>query len=231
MIIAAEKPAYLPQISFFAKMAAAETFVLADDIQFASQDYVSRSPINAAGKRWLTVPVLGSGRIGQPINTIRIDTSRHWRRKHWKSLSLNYAYAPYFEYYADFFEDLYRRDWHFLIDLNLAVIEYFYKMLRLDCRLVRSSELGISTHGTRQILDICMALGGDQYLAWKRDQKFLKTALFETAGIDLCYLNFRPQSYRQAPKNLPENLSMIDLLFYVGPESKQVLKKSLNFKK
>lgn len=232
MKITAEKPTFLPQISFFARMLAAETFVLADNVRFISQDYLNRAPVSAPdGKQWLTVPVLSGGRVGQAINSVRIDTSRHWRRKQWKAISLNYAYAPYFDYYADFFENLYRRNWEFLIDLNLAVIEYFCKTFAFDGRLVLSSELAISSKGTRQIVDICAALGGDQYLAWESDKKFLKTALFDAAGIDLGYLNFHPFAYRPATKNRSENLSIIDLLFYAGPDSKQVLKKSLIFKK
>ena len=97
MTIAADKPAYIPAISYFYKMKRADMFVLADDILYRPQSAANRTAVKGtAGKQWLTVPVLSKGRGRQRIKDVQIDPIRHWRRKHWKALSACYQYTPYF---------------------------------------------------------------------------------------------------------------------------------------
>ena len=44
--------------------------------------------------------------MDKTISDIEIDDSLPWTRKHWRALQTNYARAPYFPRYADFFEDV-----------------------------------------------------------------------------------------------------------------------------
>ncbi|MFQ5865210.1 MAG: WbqC family protein, partial [bacterium] len=128
MILAANQPTYLPLLDFFTKMHFADVFVLADDIQYTKHSFINRTKIKTAlGVQWLTVPVSTKGRMGQLINQVQIDTVQNWRQKQWKTLLVNYKYAAYFEKYADFFEDLFKKPWTRLLELNLEIIEFIKK--------------------------------------------------------------------------------------------------------
>ncbi len=57
-ILAAHQPQYLPYPGVIQKIAAADVFVMQDDLQFARQEWQNRNRIRTqAGYRWLTIPV------------------------------------------------------------------------------------------------------------------------------------------------------------------------------
>lgn len=224
MILAADKPDYIPTIDYFYKMARADVFVLADDILYTSGSAISRTPIKSPqGRRWLSVPVLTGGRGAQQIREVNIDPAKNWRQKHRKAIRLNYKYAPYFEYYADFYEELYQEEWQDLLELNGAILQYIRKALGLASRLIFSSTLQTRSGATEKIVDIVRAAGCRQYLAWESDRSFLNAEQFEQAGIEVVYLDFRPPQYHQQHGAFIPNLSIIDLLFNYGPEAKRFL--------
>lgn len=224
MILTADKPHYIPSLSYFVKMAQANIFVLADDILYTSGSAVNRAAVKSAdGKHWLTVPVLSGDKGAQLIREVEIDREKNWRQKHRKAIYLNYKFAPYFEYYADFFEGLYQQEWQSLLELNIAIIKFLRKALRISNRLVLSSELQTRTGATEKIIDIVKAMNCDRYLAWQSDRDFLNAELFQQEGIELVYRDFQTKEYRQQFGEFLPDLSIIDLLFNRAPEAKQFL--------
>jgi hypothetical protein len=229
MLLAADRPNYLPSIEYFHKMQHAGVFVLADDIQYTSPGFINRALIKSAGgKQWLTVPVLTRGKNRQIIKDVKIAADRHWWQKHRKTLQVNYQYAPYWEFYVDFFESVFQKEWVFLLDLNLEIIEFIRATLGIATPLRLASDLNITSRGVERIIDIVKKMDCRQYFAGQHDRSFLQTFLFEAAGVELFFHDFQSPVYRQQFENFLPNLSIIDLLFNFGPEAKQVLKKLPN---
>ena len=58
MMVAAHQPAYLPWLGYLAKIAAADLFVVMDDLQYEAQNFQNRNRIKTGtGPAWITVPV------------------------------------------------------------------------------------------------------------------------------------------------------------------------------
>ncbi len=217
MILAAHQPNYIPWIGYFHKMAQADKFVLADDIQYTTHGFINRNYIKTRkGKQWLTVPIITKGRGLQKINEVPIDIEQNWRQKHWNSLLLNYKYAPYFEYYADFFEQVYQKEWTFLVDLNIEIIEFVRKALNISNPIYLSSELKLSFGTTERIVDMVKKTGCTKYLSGESGKNYLDEELFKEAGIQLIYSEFKHPTYHQQFGEFIPNLSVIDLLFNEG---------------
>lgn len=217
MILAAHQPNFIPWIGYFHKMAQADKFVLADDLQYTAHGFINRNHIKTRnGKQWLTVPVITKGKGLQKINEVRIDKEQNWRQKHWNSLQLNYKYAPYFDYYADFFERIYQKDWTFLVDLNIELIEFVRKSLNISCPIVLSSELDLRSDATERIVDMVKKNNCTKYLSGKSGKKYLNEKLFKDAGIDLIYTDFKHPIYHQQFGEFVSHFSIIDLLFNEG---------------
>ena len=217
MILAAHQPNFIPWIGYFHKMALADKFVLADDVQYTTHGYINRNYIKTAnGKQWLTVPVITKGRGLQKINEVRIDKDQDWRRRHWNSLQMNYKYAPYFDYYADFFEQLYQKEWTFLVDLNIELIEFVRKSLNIPCPILLSSELDLRSDATEGIVDMVKKVNCTKYLSGESGKKYLNEKLFADAGIELIYTDFAHPKYHQQFGEFVFHLSIIDLLFNEG---------------
>lgn len=79
----------------------------------------------------LSVP-LEKGRDQKTLmKDVRIAAAQPWQAQHWKTLLSCYSRSPWFEFYRDELEGLYKTRFDFLVDWNLACFEWSLKKLRL----------------------------------------------------------------------------------------------------
>lgn len=224
MILAAQHPNYLPLWGFFYEMSQADIFVLVDDFQYTKHNYINRTKIKTAqGFQWLTVPVFTKGQRRQLIHQVKVDVSQNWRRKHWKTLFVNYKYAAYFEEYANFFENVYNTPWSYLIDLNLEIIEFIRNKLNISTRVYLSSALNVSGKGNRRLLNILEKLSCETYLSYLDRKSDPDQQVFEKSGIKIKFISSKLIFYHQQFADFISNLSIIDLLFNEGEMSHNIL--------
>jgi hypothetical protein len=229
MIVAGHQPNYLPYLGFFHKMAQCDTFVIVDTVQFVKRGpfgWIHRNKIRTKeGWMWLTVPVLTKGKYTQRIMDVYINNSIPWRRKHWKSIWLNYQKAPYFNRYADFFYEVYNKEWEKLADLNEALILYIKESLGIKTRVLKASTLGVGGKATELIIDICEKLGADVYLHGVHGKDYVDTNQMQERGIKSLFQEFYHPRYSQLNEPFVANLSVIDLLFNEGERGLEILMK------
>lgn len=229
MKVTIHQPNYLPYLGYFHKMAQCDVFVLLDDVQFMKRSYTQRVKIKAAsGDLWLTIPVFTKNRRSQIINEVEIDTTQPWERKHWKTLVQSYNKARYFSVYSEFFEAVYESKHQNLGEFNEHMILKLAAELDIHTRLIKASSLGVSGVRTEKIIGICKALGGDIYLSGTSGVHYLEEEKFHEAGIRLEYQEFQHPIYPQLHGGFEPNLSVVDLLFNCGRESKYYLPSESN---
>ncbi len=228
MIYSVHQPQYLPWIGFFDKVAASDVFVYLDDVQYKQREFQNRNKLRTKdGWMWLTVPV--AVEHNTLIKDVAIDASRDWRSEHAKSLKAWYGRAPFYASHADFFRDLYARDWDRLSTLNVEVIGYLLRELGIKTRVVFESALGAGGTKTQRIINIGRALGADTYLSGAGGRDYLDENLFRKAGIKLLYQEYKHPVYTQQFMSSPDDflpyMSMVDLLFNEGDRSLEILRK------
>jgi len=193
--------AYLPSVEYFAHLLCGGCVV---DL---GEHFVKRSERNRArilatdGVMELTVHVCHANRPRQPVRDVRIDYSKRWQHQHWMSILSAYRNSPYFDHYRDRFEPFYNREFTFLADWNIALLETVTGIL-----------------GTPPALRF-----SDSYIEADTDDRDLRPA-FEplrangrtTAG------GVYEQVFADRFPFVP-NLSVIDLLFCEGPAAKAFL--------
>lgn len=227
MRLAAHPPSYLPFSAFFYKMFSSDILVLADDFQYTTHGLINRTKIKTSnGPNWLTVPVLTKGYSGQLIRQVRIDVSQNWGKRHWRTLKVNYAYAPYFEKYAPFFETLYSREWTHLLDLNLQFIEYVRAEFDIARKFVLSSDLSLSGTGSRRLMEMLEKLGCDTYCTEVEFQQYLSVDEFRSRGFEVEFLAFSGPEYHQLFDSFTPGLSFVDLLFNEGDEALKIIREA-----
>ena len=196
-------PAYLPDIRFFAQLAQAENVLWEKHDHYQKQSFRTRTYIYGAnGKLQLTIPIKHSGgkKEHQRYDEILTDTSSHWHMTHWKSIVSAYRSSPYFEFYEDEFVDIFKNPPQRLYDFNMQLIQIIS-----DC-------IGIAY---KTAVTSAFAKATDQPDARMLIQaKKLKSYNNET------YTQVFHEKY-----GFIENLSVIDLLFNLGPESLGYLKR------
>jgi hypothetical protein len=224
MVISVHQPQYLPWLGYFHKIYHSDAFVFLNNVQYKKREYQNRNRIKTKdGEMWLTVPVLGDSGPYPNISSVRIDNSQRWRQIHRRALFINYGRAPYFAKYSPFFEEVYKKEWEKLIDLNIHIIRYIAEALGLKTPVYLESQLGIKTTETNRIVDICKALKADAYLSGAGGKEYLDEKQFGLNGIKLSYQDFRHPEYPQCHGPFIPYMSTVDLLFNCGEESLKYL--------
>lgn len=224
MLLTIHQPEHLPWQGFFHKMAAADCFVVLDNVQYRHHYFQNRNRILAREPMWLTVPVLrGDSHYGR-IDQVLIENTQAWRHKYWKSIEQNYRSHPHYERYEGALQKIIHTPFDRLIDLNLALIDFFRDALGITCPMVRASTLEVSGAKSELLRQICLRCGADHYLSGPSGVDYLDESLFRASGIQVRFHSFLPPVYPQfgTPFFTPL-LSTLDLLMNCGPSSRTVL--------
>lgn len=217
------QPGYIPWLGFFDQLVKSDIFVIYDDVQFDKHSWRNRNRIKTLqGAQWLTVPVLTKGQNKPTNREIRINNNIGWQKKHIKSISQNYYNAPYFKDYFYSLEKILSQSWEYLFDLNMKLIYFLAESLRINTKIVFSSELGINGEKADRVMDICLHLKATEYLTGDLAKDYLDETAFLKNKINLIYHNYQHPVYRQLYGEFVPYLSVIDLLFNHGKESLKI---------
>ncbi len=195
-------PLYLAPIPLYAQLYKCKALVINGDEPFVKQTYRNRAVIATEnGTQNLTIPVIhDGGRIA--MRDVRISEHGNWRHQHWNAMVSAYRKSPFFDYYADDFAHFYEERDGFLMDFNLRLHQVISELLGLD----REVKIIDNSNKPAEFIDL-------RHIAEPK-------ALTDIKG-------YTPQPYYQvfAQRNgfIP-NLSILDLLFNMGPEGLIVLR-------
>lgn len=193
--------AYLPPIAYFAELAKWDAASVEYMETFPKQTYRNRALIiTANGLLPLSVPIVRTNGNHTLTSDIAISYTENWPMKHWRAIEAAYNASPYFLYYKDGLEKIILTHYDRLVDLNRDLLDYLMSKLKICCQICPTEEF--APHGTlendyRNSFSIKGSYSADQFPEY--DQ------VFEAK------IPFQP------------NLSIIDLLFNLGPEAKRYL--------
>jgi hypothetical protein len=227
MILTAHQPAYLPWLGYFAKMAAADAFVVHDLSRFERGGMVNRNKIRtAAGAEWLTVPVRHADlRDELPLAAITVCDDG-WRRQHWKAIQMAYRRAPYFADHAEFLADYYSRPYPTITELCLPFINYCRHQLGLTMPLYRSSQLELGEFDRTSIIpSLAGKFGADIFIAGVHAPDYLEWERLGDVRVEI--FEYQHPRYEQRYPGFLSHLSVLDLLMNCGPQSRAVLTRSV----
>ena len=89
-----------------------------------------------------------------------------------------------------------------------------------------SWEFGIRGSRNTRIIEILKHLDATEYLVGPNASAYIDEDLYAAAGIKLKYKAYDYSDYAQQGKKFQSNLSVIDLLFNCGEDSRQHLKST-----
>ena len=226
MRIAILQSNYIPWKGYFDLIRAVDQFVLFDDVQYTRRDWRNRNRIKTpAGPAWLTIPVNVSGQFHAPIKAIT-TSDPSWARRHWRSLVANYRRAPHFERYADRLSSLYReceREEH-LSSINFKWISTLCEILGITTKLSWSMDYVMAEGKTERLVGICEQAGADTYISGPAARAYIDPSAFAAKGITLTYFDYTGYpEYTQLYPPFDHHVSVLDLLFNVGPDASQYM--------
>ncbi|OWP63368.1 hypothetical protein CDA63_09175 [Hymenobacter amundsenii] len=202
---------YHPPIAFFAELAHADALWLETHDHYRKQTYRNRCLIlTAQGIKPLTVPVIDGNRSEKVLSSlIEIDYRQNWRHQHWRTLQTAYGGTPYFEYYADYLHDIYQQKPALLFELNLALLRFY-------CRCLRLRQPIHLTSGYHTGEEVGSGAPGQPATPAPLDRRDWLTpkATTDEPGPDRTSV---PAYGQRFGKDFVSGLSILDLLFMQGP--------------
>ena len=218
------QPSYIPWRGYFHQIHKADIFIFYDDVMFDKDGWRNRNRIKTVnGTRWLTIPVTaGPGRQlhATPINLVRTCQEPAWMPVHWKTLQHAYSKAPYFDRYASMLQSFYRDGapllGEFLIQTTLAISA---ELGIQHTQFRRSSEIGGTGTRVGRLINVLKAVGATHYITGPSAKGYLEESSFQEAGISLEYMSYNYPEYRQLHPPFDPQVSILDLLFMLGPEA------------
>ena len=226
--VGVHQPGYLPWLGSFKKMVNSDVFVFLDDVQYEKKNWQNRNYVRTnSGSTLLTIPTISN--LNSKINEVKIDNTKNWSLKHKRTILTNYSRAMYFEEHRNFIESVYDKKYELLIDIDIEIIKYIMRKLKIKTKTIFSSELQVFGKGSDKVLNICKAVGCDTYISgttWARDN--LRIEDFTKNKITILFENFQHPVYKQCYEPFIPNMAAIDLLFNEGKKSHEILKKVKN---
>src|SRR5690606_12386991 len=125
---------YLPPVSYFHIIQQHEQPLLLERFEhYPKQTYRTRAKIASAnGVLDLIVPIVHGRKEHVPVKDVRINYDFNWQRLHWLSLQTAYRSSPYFEYYEDDFMRFYEQKNDFLFDFNIEQLQLLLKCVKIS---------------------------------------------------------------------------------------------------
>ena len=193
---------YFGPIQWYQKLYRYDHCLIEQYDSYQKQTYRNRCLIATAnGVQALTVPVEHSD-DKMLTKDLRISDHNQWRRVHWNALQSAYSESPFFDYYADDLHPFFEKKFDFLIDFNEAIRQKICELIDIRPQVeYTSSYISNLKSQTSNLTDY-------------RDVIHAK----HPQADDMFEAKQYWQVFQHKHGFLP-NLSILDLLFCMGPES------------
>lgn len=215
------QPSYLPWVNFFLRVIYSDDVVFLDDAEFSKNSFFNRNSITASGKKLLlTVPVLYKNNSKKKINEIKIDNSKNWKKKHWMSIYQNYKNSKFFSRFEEL-EQIYKKDWEYLIDLNLNIINFFFNYFNFKKNITLSSEFSLNLKSNEKIAEICKLKKIFNFIVKENTEGYHPDLFFKKKNIKLIKINYH-HLYKKYVKDFDKDIyldNILDIALLKGPKA------------
>jgi hypothetical protein len=189
---------YLPNAFWFHNFLRHETIFIEREEKFVKSSFRNRAVIaGPQGILILSIPIIGGRDHSQFYKEVKISYHYNWGKKHWQSIRSAYGSAPFFEHYENAFETLFEKQFESLFDFNSEMLLLLLHLFKINKAFDFTS---IYEKTTSDIVD-------------------LRSVKSPAERIDM------PRYYQvfEERNGFIANLSIIDLLFHLGPQAKDYL--------
>ena len=218
---------YIPWKGYFDMINMVDEFILYDDMQYTRRDWRNRNKIKTPrGLQWLTIPVDVKGKFYQKIRETRV-MDHEWCQEHWRTLTLNYAHAPFFSDYKEQFLHLYEacEQEDSLSQINWMFLTEICRILGIQTKITWSSDYVLADGKTERLVALVRDAEGGEYLSGPAAKDYIVPSCFEEAGIRLTYMDYSGYpEYTQLFGEFEHGVSILDLIFNTGSAAPSYMK-------
>ena len=215
MTLALLLPSYLPDLYYLSCLMQADRTILLDTEPYTRKARVHRGKIRTPdGSQWLNIPIRTEDKA-KPLNEVRMDHSTDWVTRHMRALQYNYRNSIYFDFYEpEILADLdYARSLQKLTDFT----GYFMGRIFLYLQLEPKTEWASQVPGYDPNPDAFAEKAGAERVFQEQESRHYQWQASIRSDPDFIH-----PVYPQHFGNFIRGMSLLDLLFQMGPSAYEV---------
>jgi hypothetical protein len=224
--IAVMQPYLFPYLGYFQLIAAADVFVLGDDLQYIRSGWVNRNRILHHHEAKLITFPLKKDRFQLPINQRQLcDNFNEEAERLIKLITYCYIKAPYFSQVMPLIERLIRFPQTNIALYTEHAIREMCAYLHIVTPIMRGSDLILGKPADKQerIIRIAHTFEATTFINPEGGSVLYDRDHFARNGLLLRFFRMDPVVYRQFRQPFVANLSIIDVLMFNCVEQVQQL--------
>jgi hypothetical protein len=132
--------AYFPPAEYFSMIIRASTVFIEQEENYIKQTYRNRCKIlTSNGILVLSVPVMKGNRIKAKVRDVTIDYSKRWQQVHRRAMVTAYSRSPYFQFYFESLQKVLLGNQKYLLDLNDELLQWCLEILNIKKCILHTS--------------------------------------------------------------------------------------------
>ncbi len=194
---------YLPPLEYFVAVMDHNKIWVDLEGKYLKPTYCNRTQVRLTNKVETLIIPIKKLNSQDGLADVKIDYSQKWKNVHLRGFQSGYGKAPFYEYFFPYIETVYQKNLSNLVEFNIELLTVCLELLQLKIPVSK----GMPNEKNHFTADIRGTITPKQdfnirniYKAYPYNQLF---------GV-----NFVP------------NLSVLDLLFCAGPDSREILVNS-----
>jgi len=117
------------------------------------------------------------------------------------------------------------RNEDFLSEVNLVMIQSINQLLGINTKISWSSDFKLPEGKNERLISMCREVGAAKYISGPAAQQYLDESAFRQEGIEVEWMDYSDYpKYRQLFPPFEHGVSILDLLFNEGPDTKTFMK-------
>lgn len=228
--IAIMQPYFFPYLGYFALIKHSDQFILFDTPQFIRHGWIERNQIlkQDGTPMYIKVPLKKHSR-DTIIKDIQINHNENWRSKIIAQLVPYKKRAPYYKEVVELLKNIFELDTDNIVEFNHHSLKEVCSYLNIETPITIWSEMNVeieeATAPDEWALNICKALNVDEYYNPTGGMSFFDREKYTQAGVELSFLEYLPNEYKQFSDQFVPFLSIVDVMMYNDNEK---INKMLN---
>ena len=227
MKIAISQPTFLPWHGYFGLIDYVDEFVFLENIQFDKRSWQQRNRLrNRKESYYISLPVSTKGKRDQKICNVKIIYEKNLVSKILTNIRLNYKNSPYYENYYHDLSNIFLKKNEKLSLLNKELIFFFCNIMNIKTKFSSDLELNINSRKIDYLRDISLKKNATTYITTMGSKDYLENLVFfPNTSIAIKYFKFNDLKYKQINDTFISKLSILDLIFNLGPNSLNYIRK------
>ncbi|QBF24582.1 hypothetical protein EXN22_02365 [Pseudomonas tructae] len=213
------QPYFLPYIGYFQLIAAADVFVVYDNIKYTKKGWINRNRLLQNGSDAMFS--LALKKDSDSLDVVQRELSAEFdRSKLLNQFKGAYSQAPYFAQVWPLLQRIVSSEEHNLFRYIYNAIVEICAYLQLNTQIRVSSQIDIDHQlkGQDKVLALCKALGAETYINAIGGTELYDREVFRAQGTELRFIRSHSLDYPQFGAPFVPWLSMVDVMMFNAPE-------------